>query len=70
MSMSVPPEQRPDTALEEAVYPVPPQNKNTAPFHVLATLFDRLSAERKQDKRRKLLEGWFNVRARLTYLVV
>jgi DNA ligase-4 len=62
-SMSVPPEVRgADTGLQETVYPAQPQNKGTAPFHVLATLFDKLSAERRQERRRKLLEGWFTVR--------
>ncbi|KAJ8521547.1 hypothetical protein ONZ45_g1752 [Pleurotus djamor] len=41
-------------------YPTPPQNVGTAPFHVLSGLFDRLSGERKPDKRRKLLDAWFN----------
>ncbi|OCH84742.1 ATP-dependent DNA ligase [Obba rivulosa] len=41
-------------------YPPPPANKGTAPFHVLASLFDRLQDERKPEKRRKLLDSWFN----------
>jgi hypothetical protein len=65
-SMSVPPEVRgADTGLQETIYPAQPQNKGTAPFHVLATLFDKLSAERRQERRRKLLEGWFTVRRTL-----
>ncbi|TBU42396.1 DNA ligase 4 [Dichomitus squalens] len=42
------------------IYPAPPQNNGSAPFHVLAALFDRLQNERKPDKRRKLLSSWFN----------
>jgi DNA ligase-4 len=45
----------------EIVYPAPPQNAGAAPFSVLAMLFDRLANERKPEKRRKLLDGWFNV---------
>jgi DNA ligase 4 len=60
--MSVPPEALQDVGIQETVYPAPPQNKGTVPFHVLSLLFDRLSTERKHDKRRKLLEGWFHVR--------
>jgi hypothetical protein len=59
--MSVPPEARQDVGIQETVYPAPPQNKGSVPFHVLSLLFDRLSTERKHDKRRKLLEGWFHV---------
>ncbi|KAI0642168.1 ATP dependent DNA ligase domain-containing protein [Trametes meyenii] len=42
------------------VYQAPPQNKSSAPFHVLSALFDRLQNERKPEKRRKLLSSWFN----------
>ncbi|KAI0700108.1 DNA ligase 4 [Cerioporus squamosus] len=41
-------------------YPAPPQNKGSAPFHVLAALFDKLQSERKPDKRRKLIASWFS----------
>ncbi|KAH9935959.1 DNA ligase 4 [Epithele typhae] len=41
-------------------YPAPPKNKGSAPFYVLAALFDRLQSERKPDKRRKLVASWFN----------
>ncbi|KAI1796674.1 DNA ligase 4 [Ganoderma leucocontextum] len=41
-------------------YPEPPKNNGSAPFHVLAALFDRLQTERKPDKRRKLLASWFD----------
>ncbi|KIP10052.1 hypothetical protein PHLGIDRAFT_125880 [Phlebiopsis gigantea 11061_1 CR5-6] len=41
-------------------YPVPPQNNGSAPFYVLSALFDRLQNERKPEKRRKLLDTWFN----------
>ena len=42
-------------------YPDPPQNNGSAPFYVLSALFDRLQNERKPEKRRKLLDTWFNV---------
>ncbi|KAF9499593.1 ATP-dependent DNA ligase [Pleurotus eryngii] len=45
---------------ETMLYPVPPHNAGSAPFHVLSGLFDRLAAERKPDRRRKLLAAWFN----------
>ncbi|KAI0793877.1 DNA ligase 4 [Fomes fomentarius] len=41
-------------------YPAPPQNKGSAPFHILAALFERLQTERKPDKRRKLIASWFD----------
>ncbi|TFY55748.1 hypothetical protein EVJ58_g8058 [Rhodofomes roseus] len=44
----------------ELVYPAPPKNRGSAPFHVLAALFDKLQNERKPEKRRKLLDSWFN----------
>jgi hypothetical protein len=42
-------------------YPDPPKNFGSAPFGVLAVLFDKLQSERKQEKRRSLLAGWFQV---------
>ncbi|KAF9785002.1 DNA ligase 4 [Thelephora terrestris] len=39
---------------------VPPENKETAPFSVLSSLFDRLQGERKSEKRHRLLNSWFN----------
>lgn len=42
-------------------YPTPPQNKGSAPFRVLVALFEKLQSERKPDKRRKLIQAWFNV---------
>ncbi|KAI0343258.1 DNA ligase 4 [Trametopsis cervina] len=41
-------------------YPAPPQNVGSAPFYVLSSLFDKLQSERKPEKRRKLLDSWFN----------
>jgi hypothetical protein len=46
-------------------FPPPPQNKETAPFSVLASLFDRLQRERKLEKRHRLLNSWFNVYLRV-----
>jgi DNA ligase-4 len=40
-------------------YPAPPRNIGTAPFSILVALFEKLQAERKHDRRRKLLETWF-----------
>ena len=42
-------------------FPPPPQNKESAPFAVLSSLFDKLQGERKPDKRHRLLNSWFNV---------
>lgn len=42
-------------------FPPPPQNKETAPFSVLSSLFDKLQGERKPEKRQRLLNSWFNV---------
>lgn len=42
-------------------FPPPPENKETAPFSVLSSLFDRLQGERKPEKRHRLLNSWFNV---------
>ncbi|KAF9820585.1 hypothetical protein IEO21_01288 [Rhodonia placenta] len=42
------------------VYPPPPPTRGSAPFQVLAALFDKLQGERKPEKRRRLLDSWFN----------
>jgi len=48
--------------MEQIEYPPPPpQNVGTVPFSVLVRLFEKLSQERKHDKRRKLLDSWFTV---------
>ncbi|KAL0953631.1 hypothetical protein HGRIS_004836 [Hohenbuehelia grisea] len=44
---------------ESMTYPAPPQNVGSAPFAVLAGLFDKLQSERKPERRRKLLDAWF-----------
>jgi DNA ligase 4 len=46
---------------ETTVYPAPPLNHGSAPFHVLVGLFDKLQGERKPERRRKMLDAWFNV---------
>ena len=46
---------------EAPVYPAPPQNNGSAPFSVLAGLLEKLSTERKPERRRRLLDVWFNV---------
>ncbi|KAH7914811.1 ATP dependent DNA ligase domain-containing protein [Hygrophoropsis aurantiaca] len=43
-----------------SIYPPPPHNTGTAPFSVLAGLFEKLSSERKPERRRRLLDVWFN----------
>ncbi|CAK5273980.1 unnamed protein product [Mycena citricolor] len=49
-------------------YPDPPQNFGSAPLSILVALFERLQIERKQDRRKRLLAGWFNKdRERATY---
>ncbi|KAF8202540.1 DNA ligase IV [Pholiota molesta] len=40
-------------------YPAPPQNVSSAPFGILVRLFEKLQVERKQDRRRKLIDAWF-----------
>ncbi|KDQ61444.1 hypothetical protein JAAARDRAFT_30880 [Jaapia argillacea MUCL 33604] len=45
---------------EEVVYSAPPQNVGSAPFHILVGLFEKLQNERKPERRRKLLDAWFN----------
>lgn len=50
---------------ETIAYPLPPQNNGSAPFSVLAGLFEKLSTERKPERRRRLLDVWFNVCFRL-----
>ncbi|TEB36658.1 DNA ligase 4 [Coprinellus micaceus] len=49
-----------DHAMEEPDYKPPPANVGTAPFSVLAGLFEKLAVERKHDRRRRLLEAWFS----------
>jgi DNA ligase 4 len=41
-------------------YPTAPQNVGSAPFQVLVGLFDKLQNERKQERRRKFIDAWFN----------
>jgi DNA ligase 4 len=53
--------QTPRDSSEPTVYNAPPQNIGSAPFSVLAGLFEKLQSEKKPDKRRKLLAAWFNV---------
>ncbi|KAG1735545.1 ATP dependent DNA ligase domain-containing protein [Suillus lakei] len=45
---------------ETTVYQPSPQNNGSAPFSVLAGLFEKLSTERKPERRRRLLDVWFN----------
>jgi DNA ligase 4 len=42
-------------------YPAPPNNRGSAPFHVLVALFVKLQNEKKPDRRRRMLVAWFNV---------
>ncbi|KAF9462872.1 DNA ligase 4 [Collybia nuda] len=39
---------------------VPPQNMGSAPFGILVGLFEKLQTERKQDRRKKMIDAWFN----------
>ncbi|CAA7265112.1 unnamed protein product [Cyclocybe aegerita] len=45
--------------LEKPKYNPPPQNVGSAPFGILVGLFEKLQNERKQDRRRKLIDAWF-----------
>ncbi|KAF9525150.1 DNA ligase 4 [Crepidotus variabilis] len=45
--------------LDNPSYPTPPQNVGSAPFGILVGLFEKLQVERKQDRRRKLIDAWF-----------
>ncbi|KDR80522.1 hypothetical protein GALMADRAFT_240825 [Galerina marginata CBS 339.88] len=45
--------------VETPTYPTPPQNLESAPFGILVGLFEKLQNERKQDRRRKLIDAWF-----------
>lgn len=45
--------------MDEDTYPEPPRNFGSAPFSVLAELFDKLQDERKHEKRRRMLDTWF-----------
>ncbi|KAJ3889259.1 DNA ligase 4 [Lentinula edodes] len=47
---------------DESPFPPAPQNSRgpSPPFGALVGLFERLQNERKQDKRKKLLNAWFN----------
>jgi DNA ligase 4 len=49
------------TTDEDGTYPPPPQTVGSAPFHILVGLFEKLQTERKPERRRKLLDAWFNV---------
>ena len=51
-------------------FPPPPENKETAPFSVLSSLFDRLQGERKPEKRYRLLNSWFNVKLYVPFFYV
>jgi len=47
--------------LETPSYPAPPQNIGSAPFGILVGLFEKLQNERRQERRRKLIDAWFTV---------
>ncbi|KAJ8095207.1 hypothetical protein PM082_010429 [Marasmius tenuissimus] len=54
-----PPPEAPMDAEDEG-YPIPPQNIGSAPFAVLVGLFDKLQAERRQERRKKLIGTWLS----------
>ncbi|KAI0078668.1 ATP-dependent DNA ligase [Panus rudis PR-1116 ss-1] len=60
-SSPIQPQSQLDFAVPDDSYPEPPPNIGPSPsFSVLTRLFDKLSTERKPEKRRKLLDAWFN----------
>jgi DNA ligase-4 len=58
----------PDFNLPDNTYPEAPHNHGTAPFSVLAGLFDKLQNERKPEKRRRFMRAWFDVRCHVFLL--
>ncbi|KAI0295389.1 ATP dependent DNA ligase domain-containing protein [Multifurca ochricompacta] len=59
-SSPLPETQGPSYQLLDTAYPEAPRNQGSAPFSVLAGLFDKLQNERKPEKRRKVLNAWFD----------
>ncbi|KAJ6518705.1 DNA ligase IV [Mycena sanguinolenta] len=57
---SAPHSPEPQQEDEQPKYPTPPHNTGSAPFGILVGLFDKLQTERKQDRRKKFLDTWFN----------
>ena len=45
----------------QTTYPPAPVNVKSPPFSVLVTLYEKLANEKKPEKRRKALAGWFSV---------
>jgi DNA ligase 4 len=56
------PQQQPEDEPITSSHPTAPQNMGSAPFSILVGLFEKLQAERKQDRRKKMIDAWFNVR--------
>jgi len=52
---------QPEPVIETNTYTAPPQNVESAPFGILVGLFEKLQNERKQERRRKLIDAWFTV---------
>lgn len=46
---------------DPSTHPTPPQNMGSAPFSILVGLFEKLQVERKHDRRKKMIDAWFNV---------
>lgn len=40
----------------------PPQNTGSAPFSILVGLFEKLQTERRLDRKKRMIDAWFNVR--------
>ncbi|RDB23717.1 DNA ligase 4 [Hypsizygus marmoreus] len=57
---SSPKPQQQEVDVSPSQHPAPPQNMGSPPFGILVGLFEKLQVERKHDRRKKLIDAWFN----------